>query len=74
MPLYRKGDRSIMGRFARLLIKRTEEIISCILSSYLNRRMEGTNNRINLIKRRGCGYRNIQRFVLRVRLWMATIL
>ncbi|MGG3162895.1 transposase, partial [Geobacillus stearothermophilus] len=28
----------------------------------------GINNKIKLIKRRGYGYRNIQRFTLRVRL------
>ncbi|WP_160315651.1 transposase, partial [Geobacillus stearothermophilus] len=54
--------------------KRTDEIISCILSPYSNGKMEGTNNKIKLMKRRGYGYRNIQRFALRVRLETANIL
>jgi len=29
--------------------------------------MEGTNNKIKLIKRRGYGYRNLERFFLRLR-------
>ncbi|PJW13099.1 ISL3 family transposase, partial [Geobacillus sp. Manikaran-105] len=42
--------------------------LSCIVFSYSNGPMEGINNKIKLIKRRGYGYRNIQRFTLRVRL------
>ncbi|MED4987093.1 transposase, partial [Geobacillus stearothermophilus] len=39
-----------------------------------NGKMEGTNNKIKLMKRRGYGYRNIQRFAWRVRLETANIL
>ncbi|RLP93502.1 transposase, partial [Geobacillus stearothermophilus] len=53
---------------AKSLVKRTDEIISCILSPYSNGKMEGTNNKIKLMKRRGYGYRNNKRFALRVRL------
>lgn len=65
---------SVVRAIAKALVKRTEEIISCILSPYSNGKMEGTNNKIKLIKRRGYGYRNIQRFALRVRLETAATL
>ncbi|KIQ95312.1 Transposase [Anoxybacillus thermarum] len=65
---------SVVRAIAKSLVKRTDEIISCMLSPYSNGKMEGTNNKIKLIKRRGYGYRNIQRFALRVRLETATIL
>ncbi|WP_276521814.1 transposase [Geobacillus stearothermophilus] len=65
---------SAVRAIAKSLVKRTDEIISCILSPYSNGKMEGTNNKIKLMKRRGYGYRNIQRFALRVRLETANIL
>ncbi|MCQ5365252.1 ISL3 family transposase [Anoxybacillus salavatliensis] len=65
---------SVVRAIAKSLVKRTDEIISCMLSPYSNGKMEGTNNKIKLIKSRGYGYRNIQRFALRVRLETATIL
>ncbi|KJE26030.1 transposase family protein [Geobacillus kaustophilus] len=65
---------SVVRAIAKALVKRTEEIVSCILSPYSNGKMEGTNNKIKLIKRRGYGYRNIQRFALRVRLETTNIL
>ncbi|AEV17699.1 Transposase [Geobacillus thermoleovorans CCB_US3_UF5] len=65
---------SAVRAIAKALVKRTDEIISCILSPYSNGKMEGTNNKIKLMKRRGYGYRNIQRFALRVRLETANIL
>ncbi|EPZ38755.1 transposase [Anoxybacillus ayderensis] len=65
---------SVVRAIAKSLVKRTDEIISCMLSPYSNGKMEGTNNKIKLIKRRGYGYRNIQRFALRVRLETANIL
>ncbi|MBB6284920.1 ISL3 family transposase [Geobacillus subterraneus] len=65
---------SAVRAIAKSLVKRTDEVISCILSPYSNGKMEGTNNKIKLIKRRGYGYRNIQRFAWRVRLETANIL
>lgn len=65
---------SVVRAITKSLVKRTDEIISCMLSPYSNGKMEGTNNKIKLIKRREYGYRNIQRFALRVRLETATIL
>ncbi|AEV18459.1 Transposase [Geobacillus thermoleovorans CCB_US3_UF5] len=65
---------SVVRAIAKSLVKRTDEIISCILSSYSNGKMEETNNKIKRIKRRGYGYRNIQRFAFRVRLETANIL
>ncbi|MGG3957348.1 transposase, partial [Bhargavaea massiliensis] len=43
-------------------------------SIYSNGKMEGTNNKVKLMKHRGYGYRNIQRFALWVRLETANIL
>ncbi|MBR3062509.1 MAG: transposase, partial [Exiguobacterium sp.] len=37
-----------------------------IVSSLSNGKMEGTNNKIKLIKRRGYGYRTLERFFLRL--------
>ncbi|MDI4707164.1 transposase, partial [Pseudoalteromonas shioyasakiensis] len=65
---------SVVRAIAKALVKRTEEIVSCILSPYSNGKMEGTNNKIKLMKRRGYGYRNIQRFALWVWLETANIL
>ncbi|RLQ03139.1 transposase, partial [Geobacillus stearothermophilus] len=65
---------SAVRAIAKSLVKRTDEIISCILSPYSNGKMEGTNNKIKLMKRGGYGYRNIQRFAWRVRLETANIL
>ncbi|AST05653.1 hypothetical protein AF2641_01310 [Anoxybacillus flavithermus] len=62
------------GDEPKSFVKRTDEVISCILSPYSNGKMEGTNNKIKLIKRRGYGYRNIHRFALRVCLETANIL
>ncbi|WP_308807116.1 transposase [Thermaerobacillus caldiproteolyticus] len=64
-------DLYLFSNFAASIATRccfSEEVLSCVVFPYLNRVMEGTNNKIKLIKRRGLGYRNIQRFTLRVRL------
>jgi Transposase len=57
----------------KALLARKEAVLSCIVFPYSNDPMEGINNKIKLIKRRGYGYRNIQRFALRVRLETAII-
>lgn len=46
---------------------RYEPMIQTILSPYSNGIMEGTNNKIKLIKRRGFGYRNEKNLFLRIR-------
>ncbi|WP_429635479.1 ISL3 family transposase [Anoxybacillus kestanbolensis] len=65
---------SAVRAIAKSLVKRTDEIMSCILSPYSNGKMEGTNNKVKLMKRRGYGYRNIQCFALWVQLETANIL
>ena len=49
------------------LQNREEAMRRTIVSSLSNGKMEGTNNKIKLIKRRGYGYRNLERFFLRLR-------
>ena len=45
-----------------------EAMIETIQSPFSNGIMEGTNNKIKLIKRRGFGYRNDAHLFLRLRL------
>jgi transposase len=47
---------------------RYEAFLNTIVSPFSNGIMEGTNNKIKLIKRRGYGYRNEQNLFLRIRL------
>lgn len=65
---YLFSDCAAVRSIAKALITRRDAVLSCIVFSYSNGPMEGINNKIKLIKRRGYGYRNIQRFTLRVRL------
>ncbi|QGG53995.1 hypothetical protein GDS87_19620 [Lysinibacillus pakistanensis] len=53
---------------AKTLITREKALLDTIISSLSNGIMEGTNNKIKLIKRRGFGYQNEDRFFLRLRL------
>lgn len=55
-----------VSKIAQTLI--TRDLLHTILSPLSNGIMEGTNNKIKLIKRRGFGYRNDARFFLRLRL------
>ncbi|OQP11991.1 hypothetical protein B1694_19040 [Geobacillus zalihae] len=43
-----------------------EPILQYFLYPYTNARMEGSNHKIKNIKRRAYGYRNLERFRLRV--------
>lgn len=63
---YLFSDCAAVRRIAKALITRRDAVLSCIVFSYSNGPMEGINNKIKWIKRRGYGYRNIQRFTLRV--------
>ncbi|WP_412729681.1 transposase [Geobacillus stearothermophilus] len=65
---YLFSDCAAVRSIAKALITRRDAVLSCIVFSYSNGPMEGINNKIKLIKRLGYGYRNIQRFTLRVRL------
>lgn len=51
---------------ARTLEKWKASILQYFLTPYTNGRIEGTNHKIKNIKRRAYGFRNIQRFRLRV--------
>ena len=57
-----------LAKIAKSIQNREEAMRRTIVSSLSNGKMEGTNNKIKLIKRRGYGYRNLERFFLRLRL------
>ena len=56
-----------LAKIAKSIQNREEAMRRTIVSSLSNGKMEGTNNKIKLIKRRGYGYRNLERFFLRLR-------
>ncbi|HBT73497.1 MAG TPA: ISL3 family transposase, partial [Lysinibacillus sp.] len=57
-----------VSKIAKTLITREKALLDTIISPLSNGMMEGTNNKIKLIKRRGFGYRNEDRLFLRLRL------
>ncbi|EMA6342976.1 transposase [Bacillus cytotoxicus] len=57
-----------VSKIAKTLTVRKQVILNTIISPLSNGIMEGTNNKIKLIKRRGVGYRNDAHFFLRLRL------
>ncbi|MDI3235376.1 transposase, partial [Exiguobacterium antarcticum] len=57
-----------LAKIAKAIRGREEAMRQTIVSTLSNGKMEGTNNKIKLIKRRGYGYRNLERFFLRLRL------
>lgn len=58
----------VVAKIAKTIILREKEMLETILSPFSNGIMEGTNNKIKLIKRRGFGYRNDAHLFLRLRL------
>lgn len=58
----------VVAKIAKTVILREKEMFETILSPFSNGIMEGTNNKIKLIKRRGFGYRNDDHLFLRLRL------
>lgn len=59
---------SAVAKIAKTMMARKETLLNTIVSSLSNGIMEGTNNKIKLIKRRGFGYRNDAHLFLRIRL------
>lgn len=57
-----------VSAIAKTVLTRKKEMLQTITSPLSNGIMEGTNNKIKLIKRRGFGYRNDDHFFLRIRL------
>ncbi len=57
-----------LAKIAKAISGRKEAMRQTIVSALSNGKMEGTNNKIKLIKRRAYGYRNLERFFLRLRL------
>nr|WP_251131680.1 transposase [Exiguobacterium sp. S3] len=55
-----------LAKIAKSIQNREEAMRRTIVSSLSNGKMEGTNNKIKLIKRRGYCYRNLERFFLRL--------
>jgi transposase len=55
-------------KIATTLLKWRNEIIAYFTYRVTNARIEGTHNRIKVLKRRAYGYRNIRRFATRIRL------
>lgn len=58
----------VVAKIAKTMILREKEMLETILSPFSNGIIEGTNNKIKLIKRRGFGYRNDDHLFLRLRL------
>lgn len=58
----------VVAKIAKTVIAREKDMIETIVSNFSNGIMEGTNNKIKLIKRRGFGYRNDAHLFLRLRL------
>ncbi|STO08964.1 ISL3 family transposase [Exiguobacterium aurantiacum] len=57
-----------LAKIAKTIQAREKAVQRTVLSRLSNGKMEGTNNKIKLIKRRAYGYRNLDRFFLRLRL------
>lgn len=55
-------------KIARSIVRWQSAIESYFIYRYTNARIEGTHNKIKVLKRRAYGYRNIQRFATRIRL------
>ncbi|WP_404284457.1 ISL3 family transposase [Exiguobacterium aurantiacum] len=55
-----------LAKIAKAIRVREQAMRQTIVSRLSNGKMEGTNNKIKLIKRRGYGYRNLERFFLRL--------
>ncbi|MDM5154342.1 transposase [Bacillus sp. DX1.1] len=62
------GPSAVMRKIAKTLLSRKEAFLACAIHPYSNGITEGTNNKIKLLKRRDYGYRNMERFKLRIRL------
>ncbi|WP_082193931.1 MULTISPECIES: transposase [Bacillaceae] len=57
-----------MRKIAKTLLTRKASFLAAAVYPESNGKAEGTNNKIKLIKRRAYGYRNMERFKLRIRL------
>uniref|UniRef100_UPI001FAB9B4F transposase n=1 Tax=Bacillus sp. FJAT-47783 TaxID=2922712 RepID=UPI001FAB9B4F len=57
-----------VSSIVKTFVSRERAILDTILSTLSTGIMEGTNNKIKLIKRRGYGYRNDKHLFLRIRL------
>lgn len=65
---YQFHTSGVVSKIAKTVIVREKAMVDTIYSSFSNGIMEGTNNKIKLIKRRGFGYRNDDHLFLRLRL------
>lgn len=65
---YQMHTCGVVAKIAKTVRLREEAMIETIYSPFSNGIMEGTNNKIKLIKRRGFGYRNDAHLFLRLRL------
>lgn len=65
---YQLHECGVVAKIAKTVRLREKAMIETIYSPYSNGIMEGTNNKIKLIKRRGFGYRNDAHLFLRLRL------
>lgn len=57
-----------LAKIAKAVIVRQREMENTILSPFSNGKIEGTNNKVKLIKRRAFGYRNLNNFFTRLKL------
>ena len=65
---YLYSTSAVVRRIAKTLIQWQDEIKAYFTYPYTNARIEGTHNRIKVLKRRAYGYRNMERFAIRIRL------
>ena len=65
---YQFHTSGVVSKIAKTVIVREKVMVDTIHSPFSNGIMEGTNNKIKLIKRRGFGYRNDDHLFLRLRL------
>lgn len=65
---YQWSTSSPVKRIAKTLLQWRDAIESYFLYRYTNAKIEGTHNKIKVLKRRAYGYRNLRRFALRIRL------
>lgn len=68
MDKHQYSATSAVRSIAKTLIQWKNEILNYFVYRVTNARIEGTHNKIKVLKRRAYGYRNIDRFAIRIRL------
>ncbi|WP_141719978.1 transposase [Domibacillus iocasae] len=58
----------MIKKIAKIMLARKDAFFAAAIYNESNGKVEGTNNKIMLLKLRAYGYRNMARFKLRIRL------